>query len=198
MSSDPSSPPQPAEDNPLPAGFYRSDYRNKLPRSNLLGRWLWSIVYRLLFYPTPVACFAWRRMLLRLFGAEIDCTAKIYPSARVWAPWNLRMEKGSAIGPEAYCYNVAAISLDVDATVSFRAFLCTASHDIHHPDRPLVTGPIHLGRGAYVFADAFIGMNVTIHEGGVVAARAVVVKDMPAFAIVAGNPSRVVGSRQHK
>jgi acetyltransferase-like isoleucine patch superfamily enzyme len=47
-----------------------------------------------------------------------------------------------------------------------------------------------------VFADAFIGMNVTIHEGGVVAARAVVVKDMPAFAIVAGNPGRVVGSRQ--
>jgi putative colanic acid biosynthesis acetyltransferase WcaF len=102
----------------------------------------------------------------------------------------------SAMGHEVYCYNVAPINLADETTVSFRAFLCAASHDIHHPDRPLVTGAITLERGAYVFVDAFIGMNVTVHEGAVVAARAVVVKDVAAFDVVGGNPSRVIGSRR--
>jgi acetyltransferase-like isoleucine patch superfamily enzyme len=38
-------------------------------------------------------------------------------------------------------------------------------------------------------------MNVVIHEGAVVAARAVVVRSVAAYEIVAGNPARVVSSR---
>jgi putative colanic acid biosynthesis acetyltransferase WcaF len=53
-----------------------------------------------------------------------------------------------------------------------------------------------LERGAYVFADAFIGMSVTVGEGAVVAARAVVVRDVAAGDVVAGNPGRVVGTRR--
>lgn len=177
-------------------GFYPSDYRSELPLSNKLGRVAWGLVYWILFRPSPVPLHFWRRLLLRGFGGRIAGNAKVYPSARIWAPWNLTMERGSCLGPEVYCYSVGHVLLGVDTTVSFRTFLCTASHDIHDPARSLVVGPIRLERGAYVFADAFIGMNVTVGAGAVVAARAVVVRDVAAGDVVAGNPCRVVGARR--
>jgi putative colanic acid biosynthesis acetyltransferase WcaF len=179
-----------------PTAFYPAAYRSELSLGNKLARAVWAVVHLLLFRFSPVPCHGWRRLLLRAFGGRIARTAKVYPSARIWAPWNLTMEPGAVVGPEVYCYSVGPIVLGVDSTTSFRAFLCTASHDIHDPARPLVTGPIRIERGAYIFADAFIGMNVTVGEAAVVAARAVVVRDIAAYDVVAGNPARVVGRRR--
>jgi putative colanic acid biosynthesis acetyltransferase WcaF len=184
-----------SDSDPAERPFYAGEYRTALPLGNRLARAAWGIAYATFFRLSPTPFFGWRRGLLRLFGAVVAPSAKVYPTTRVWAPWNLVMEPGSCLGPEVYCYNVATVHLGIDSTVSFRAFLCSASHDIRHPERPLVTGPIRLERGAYVFADAFIGMNVTLGEGAVVAARAVVVKDVAAQEVVGGNPARLIGRR---
>jgi putative colanic acid biosynthesis acetyltransferase WcaF len=176
--------------------FYPAAYASELSLANKLGRVAWGTVYVLLFRFSPRPLFGWRRLLLRLFGARVALTAKVYPSARIWAPWNLTLHARSCIGPQVDCYSVAPIVLGADATVSVRTFLCTAGHDIHDPARPLVTASIHLERGAYVFAEAFIGMGVTVGEGAVVAARAVVVRDVAAGDVVAGNPARTVSTRR--
>jgi len=176
--------------------FYAADYSNGLPVGNKLARVTWALAYLLLFRLSPIPCFAWRRVVLRIFGATLASDAKVYPSTRIWAPWNLTMEHRSCLGPEVYCYSVDRLFLGVDSTASFRTFLCTASHDINDPLRPLVTGPIRLERGAFVFADAFIGMNVTVGEGAVVAARAVVVRSVAPFDVVGGNPARVISQRK--
>lgn len=175
--------------------YYSDSYRNRLSLPNRAGRAAWSIVWLMLFRTTPPAMFAWRRFLLRLFGADIAATAKLYPTTRVWAPWNLTMRAHSCLGREVDCYNVDQVTIGEDAVVSLRTFLCTASHDIRDPHRPLITGPIVIGRGAFVFAEVFIGMNVTVFDGAVVAARAVVVKDVDPDTIVAGNPARPIGQR---
>ena len=179
-----------------PEEFYKGEYLNRLSLKNRFGRIIWGIVYLVLFRLTPVPCFGWRRMLLRCFGAKLASSVHIYPSARIWAPWNLTMESRACLAQEVYCYNVDQVFLGADSTVSFRSFLCTASHDINHPQRPLVTAPIRIERGAYLFADAFIGMNVTIGEGAVVAARAVVVRSVAPFDVVGGNPARVISHRK--
>jgi acetyltransferase-like isoleucine patch superfamily enzyme len=63
-------------------------------------------------------------------------------------------------------------------------------------DQPLTSkGPIHVGDYAWIGHRATILQNVTIGEGAVVAAGAVVVKDVPANAIVAGVPAKVIGHR---
>jgi len=181
--------------DPAAERFYAGEYRTALPLANRFARAVWGVVAATLFRLSPIPFFAWRRVLLRLFGSAVASSAKVYPSTRIWAPWNLVMEHGSCLGPEVYCYNVAPVYLGVDSTASFRSFLCTASHDIRHPERPLISGPVRLERGAYVFADTFIGMNVTVGEGAVVAARAVVVKDVARFDVVGGNPAHVIGQR---
>jgi putative colanic acid biosynthesis acetyltransferase WcaF len=178
--------------------FYSHAYANTLSTRNKLARLAWAVCHALLFRPSPRHFHGFRRWLLRRFGATIASTAEIYPSARIWAPWNLTVAHRACVGPEVNCYSVAAITLEPDATVSERTFLCTASHDIHSADRHLVTGPITISRGAFVFAEAFIGMSVVIGDGAVVAARAVVVRDVAPFSVVAGNPARVVGERRYR
>jgi putative colanic acid biosynthesis acetyltransferase WcaF len=176
--------------------FYEADYRNRLSSANKVGRAAWTVVSGTLFRWSPVLCFGWRRLLLRLFGARLAATARVYPSCRIWAPWNLAMDDDACLGPDVHCLNVAAISVGAEVTVSFGTVLCTASHDIHRADRRLISGPITLERGAFLFAEAFICMNVTIGEGAVVAARAFVRRDVAAYEVVAGNPAQVVAMRQ--
>jgi len=59
--------------------------------------------------------------------------------------------------------------------------------------RPAVFLGAHLHRGCSIGANATIGAGVIIGEGAMVGAGAVVTKDVPPFAIVVGNPARVVG-----
>ena len=66
--------------------------------------------------------------MLKCFGAEIDWSAEIYASAKVWAPWNLRMEKGACVGPDAIVYNQAMVSFGENACLSQYAYVCTAGH----------------------------------------------------------------------
>lgn len=172
------------------------DYKNRLSWRNRLGRLLWALVQTCLFRPSPVWCFRWRAWLVRRFGGTIARGARIYPSVRIWAPWNLAMAEGSTLADGVDCYCVDRIELGAEVTVSQRAFLCTASHDLEDQQRRLTTRPIRLAQASWVFAEAFVGPGVTVGEGAVVAARAVVVKDVAPWAVVGGNPSRIIKHRR--
>ncbi len=158
-----------------------------------LARLVWSAAWLLLYRPTPNLLHSWRRFILRLFGAKVGRGAHPYPSARIWAPWKLEMGEGSCIGPGADIYNVAQITLGARAIVSQKSYLCTASHDFRDPAFPLTAAPIRLGEGAWVAASAFVGPGVSIGSGAVVAACAVVTRNVAAKAIVGGNPAQVIG-----
>jgi putative colanic acid biosynthesis acetyltransferase WcaF len=170
-------------------------YRSELSLANRVARASWSVVWSVFCRPSPRSLHAWRRLWLRLFGARLASTAAVYPSARVWAPWNLEMGARTAIGDWVDCYNVARITFEDDAIASQYAFLCTASHDISDPRRRLLTAPIVLGRRSWVCAGAYVHMGVTLGEGAVAAARAVVVKDVPPWTVVGGNPAKVIKAR---
>ena len=169
-------------------------YVNSLSLRNQAGRGLWSLCWALFFLPSPriPGFWAWRRMILRLFGAKIGNGAKIYPTARIWAPWNLRMGDHSLIGPHCDIYNVAMVALGSEAWVSQYSFLCSASHDTQDRERRLVSAPIEIGDGAWVAADAFIGPGIKVGKRAVVGARASVFHDVAPRSIVGGNPAKPI------
>lgn len=159
---------------------------------NRAGRVLWTMVWCLFFRPSPRPLHAWRCWLLRLFGATIERGAHPYPSARVWAPWNLTMREGSCLGDHVECYSVDRVTLEPYATVSQYSFLCTAGHDYTIREMPVITAPVRIGRRAWVAADAFVGPGVTIGEGAVVGARASVFRSVDPWTVVGGNPARIL------
>jgi len=159
-------------------------------RFNRVARLAWSLVWIVLFRTSPKPAHAWRRMLLRLFGARLGRGAVVHASARVWAPWNLEMGEFSSLAPFVDCYSVAPIRLGRCVSVSQYSFLCTATHDIESADMRLVTAPINLGDHVWIAADVFVAPGVRFGEGAVAGARAAVFKDVPDWTVVTGNPAK--------
>ena len=173
-----------------------SKYHNTLGYKHQLIRLLWGFVWGLFARPLPRSVgLEWKRMLLRLFGAKIHSTAVVYSSAKVYYPANLIMEAYSCLASDVDCYNVDIIHIGANTTISQGAFLCTASHDISNPLNPLITAPIIIKDQAWGAADAFVGMGVTIGQGAVVGARAVVFKDVEPWTVVGGNPAKFIKKR---
>ena len=172
-----------------------SNYHNVHSVGNRIARGIWMIVWTLLFRPTPKVFHGWRKLLLRLFGAKIGRGVNVYPSVKVWAPWNLRMADYSCMASDVDCYNVAPITIGEHTTVSQYSFLCAASHDFEQSDMPLVTAPIVIADQVWICADVFVGPSVTVGQGAVVGARSTVMKDVKPWTVVAGNPARVVKQR---
>ena len=120
--------------------------------ANRARRALWNTCWLLLFRPTPRPFHAWRSLVLRLFGATIGSDCHIYPSARIWAPWNLICADHVAVGPGAEIYNPSPNHLDSHVIHSQGAILCGATHDYNDPAFPLLAYRMRLGAYAWVCA----------------------------------------------
>lgn len=173
------------------------NYENRHSFASKIGRLIWKVVWRLFFYPTPRGNLfrPWRILLLKCFGANVQWSSNVLPSCRIWWPSNLTMGAYACLSEDVDCYSVAPIVIGEQATVSQGVKLCTASHDISSRIMELTYKPIVVEANAWVAGWAILLPGVTIGEGAVVAAGAVVVKDVAPWTIVGGNPAKVIGSR---
>ncbi len=133
--------------------------------------------------------------MLRAFGATVGADVHVYPSAIITLPWLLEVGEWSALGESVLVYNLGSVRIGSRVTISQRAHLCAGTHDHRRASMPLERRPISVGDAAWICADAFIGPGVSVGEGAVVGARAVVVRNVEPWTVVAGNPARVVGRR---
>lgn len=173
-------------------------YVNEFSLRQKLKRLGWNICKSIFFRTTlPRIRFinTWRNLLLRWWGTKTHPRCIFFPSVKIWAPWNLETGKGVAVDENVDLYNVAPIRLGHFVSISRRAFLCTASHDISSLQRPLTYKPIIVGNGVWIGAEAIICPGVTIGDGAVIAAGAVVTKDVPAWTVVGGNPAKFIKER---
>ena len=171
-------------------------FQSPYTTTNRVRRMLWCVCWTLLARPFPKSTLMpWKRFLLRLFGAKVADTANIYATATIFMPWNLVMKDHACLASGVDCYNAAIVELGVNATVSQRVFLCTASHNIASSCHEQIERPIVIADRAWVAAEAFIGPGVTVGEGAVVGARAAVFKDVEAWTVVGGNPARFIKKR---
>lgn len=161
----------------------------------LFARLVWETLGARLFAWSPRPAWGWRRAVLRLFGASIGTDVRIDPSARIAIPWNLAIGKLVGVGARAQLYSLGPITIKDCVTISQNAHLCAGSHDFRAADMRLTKPSIVIGAGVWICADAFVGPGVTIGDRAVVGARAVVVRDVLADVIVAGNPATKVGKR---
>lgn len=163
----------------------------KWTQKELAGRVLWA-AFQPLFRLSPRLLWGWRRFLLRLFGAKIGRNVHIYPSVRVFIPWNLEICDWSSVGFDVLIYNLGPVRIGEKVTVSQRVHLCAGSHDFRDPTMPLTKPPIEIGDECWICADAFVGPGVRVGAKTIVGARAVATKDLAAGIIVVGNPARQI------
>lgn len=175
------------------------NYKNRHSLGSKVARVIWNVVWLLFSRPTPRWCLnGWRCFLLRAFGAKIGRGCRVQGGAEIWQPWNLALGDHCWIDGGAKLYTVDKISFGSNCVVSAGAFVCTAQHDVTSPIFELTTAPIVIGDCAWIASYSIILPGVTLGEGAVVAAGAVVTKDVEPWTVVGGNPAKFIKKRKLK
>ena len=164
--------------------------------SEYVRRFAWEWIERLCFRPSPRRSFRWRRFLLKCFGVKMGWPSGIAKTTTMIHPWLLTVGHHSMIGERVRIYNLGPITIGDHTVISQDVSLCAGTHDYTDPAFPLVRSRISIGNGVWICAEAFIGPDVTIGDGAVVGARAVVTKDVSPWTVVAGNPAKFIKKRE--
>lgn len=164
-------------------------------RGEYIRRFAWQFIYALLIRRSPGRLSGWRRFWLKRFGAKLAPTVNIRPTARIRHPWLLTMGDYSTLADNVEVYNLGPIHIGDHTVISQNVHLCNGTHDYKDPSLPLLRPSMTIGSGVWICADAFIGPGVTIGDNALIAARAVVTKDIPPAVIAGGNPARILKPR---
>ena len=159
------------------------------------GELVWNLCWAIFFRFSPRPLFAWRALLLRIFGAKLGPNCKFYPSARVWAPWNLICSDLVAVGDGAEIYNPAPVRIGSHAILSQNSYLCGATHDFDDPGFPLLAYTMEVGAYAWVAARACVAPGVNLGEGSVLGLASVATRDLEPWAVYGGSPAVKVKQR---
>jgi acetyltransferase-like isoleucine patch superfamily enzyme len=136
-----------------------------------------------------------RIFLYRKIGMRIGNNCVVRRGVYLGSPNELEMGDGSFIG-RASLYCTGGVKIGKNVNVSDGAVIITAKHDVNSPAFEALYQPITVNDWAWIATNAIILAGVTIGEGAVVAAGAVVTKDVLPYSIVGGNPAKVIGERK--
>lgn len=148
---------------------------------------LWWMLIR--YLPPKLSFIYW--LILRVFGAKISISSKIYCSAKVWWPRKLTLGDNSCIGPRCNIYNVADVYIGSDVIISQDTTLCTASHNYRSAKFELIGAEICIENTVWIASECFVGPGIHISNGVVVCARSAVFNSIPSNCKVIGNPARI-------
>jgi putative colanic acid biosynthesis acetyltransferase WcaF len=158
---------------------------------------LWWMVRSALFAPWFPVPSGLKVIFLRLFGARVGKGVVIRSRVNITFPWRLDIGDYVWIGEEVFILNLAKVTIGSHCCLSQRAFLCTGSHDFRSQAFDLVTKPLTIDRGCWIAANVFVGPGVTLYEGTICLAGAVVLADAGPDQIMYGNPAIPRKSKSH-
>jgi maltose O-acetyltransferase len=136
-----------------------------------------------------------RIFLYRKIGMKIGKNCVVRRGVYLGSPNELDLGDGSFIG-RANLYCTGGVKIGKNVNVSDGAVMITAKHDVNSPAFEALYEPITVNDWAWIATNAIVLAGVTIGEGAVVAAGAVVTKDVLPYSIVGGNPAKVIGERK--
>jgi putative colanic acid biosynthesis acetyltransferase WcaF len=157
---------------------------------------LWHLTKGIFFlspWPWPSRLKRW---ILIKFGAKIGHGLYIRPRVNIHFPWKLRIGNHCWIGDSCEILNLEPITMEDHVALAHEVYLAAAGHNIRSRSMAYQNKPITIKRGSWIATRAYIGPGVTIGTNCVVAAGAIVVKDVPDHIIVGGNPAKPIGQRE--
>lgn len=109
--------------------------------------------------------------------------------------WNITLGGGVYINANCIVLDCAPVSVGPLSLIGPGVQICAASHPVDPGERRRGVEyalPVTIGANVWIAAGVVIGPGVTIGDDTVVGAGSVVLDDLPASVVVAGNPARVV------
>lgn len=136
----------------------------------------------------------YRRILGLAIGSDTHLSMRLFLTG-YHSRCQVTIGDNCVINREIYMDGRAGVHIGNNVNVSFQACLLSLHHDHNDPGFSAIGAPVIVQDHAWIGARAVILPGVTVGEGAVVAAGAVVTRSVPDYTVVGGVPARVIGER---
>lgn len=137
-----------------------------------------------------------RKFFYKLAGVNIGKGSSIHMGTRFYQPANIEIGKDTIIGEYAVLDGRAKLIIGDHVALASEVMIYNAEHDIHSGTFHAVTADVNIHDYVFIGPRAIILPGVTVGKGAVIAAGAVVTKDVLPFSIVGGVPAKEIGKRK--
>ncbi len=157
-----------------------------------------SLFNKIVYGIGTLRAFFWG-LFLKQIGSRVDIMAGVI----IMSPQNVSIGHDVLLNKDTKIGGQNGVKIGNYVMLSYNVNLVSENHAYQHPELPIKKqgyfgGPIEIESDVWVGANAVILPNVKIGRGAIVAANAVVTKDVEEFAIVGGVPAKVIGVRENK
>lgn len=139
-----------------------------------------------------------RKMKYRFFGIKIGKGSTIHMWASFYQPKNIKIGEDTIIGDHAFLDGRASLTIGNHVDIASYVMIFNSEHDLSSEDFSATEEPVEIGDYVFIGPRAIILPGVKVGKGAIVAAGAVVTKDVPEFTIVGGVPAKEIGERPNK
>ena len=140
-----------------------------------------------------------REIMGRLIGKQVDRSFRMFPPFYTDFGKNITIGKDVFINSGCHFQDQGGIEIGDGALIGHNVVLATINHDLNPKEnRKNHYAPIKIGAHVWIGSNATVLPGVTIGDYAVVAAGAVVTRDVPAMTVVGGVPARVLKTIQEE
>ncbi len=160
-------------------------------QAHFITVFLFNAVYNLLPF------FRLKTAFLRSAGFAVGRDTCIHTPVKFFSLRNLRIGDNSTVNPHCYLDARRVIRIGNNVNIAHNTRIYTLGHDINSPGLELSGAPVEIEDDAFIFSNVMIMPGVRIGRGAVVFPGSVVVKNVPPYTVVGGNPARPLRERKH-
>ncbi len=153
----------------------------------------WLMILRLVgFIPLHFV----RKIFYLLSGINLPWDSTIHLGANFFKPSNITIGHDTIIGDHCFLDGRAPLTIGNHVGIASQVLIYNDEHNINSPEYDNSFGPVTIGDYVFIGPRAIILPNINIGKGAVVAAGAVVTKNIPDFEIWGGVPAQKISTRK--
>ncbi|TSC88370.1 MAG: acetyltransferase [Microgenomates group bacterium Gr01-1014_16] len=159
--------------------------------------WLDLILWKLSLV-TYFPSHTFRLFFYRAVGMKIGPKSTLHIGCRFFDPSGISIGEGTIIGDRCFLDGRAKLTIGNHVDMASEVMIYNSEHDINSDDFHATSAPVTISDYVFIGPRAIILPGIKVGKGAIIAAGAVITKDVPDFAIVGGVPAKVIGERQNK
>ncbi len=144
----------------------------------------------------PVALI--RHFVFKLSGVKIGKGSTIHMGCKFFEPAGVEIGEDTKVGDNAFLDGRAKLKIGSHVDIASGVLIYNSEHDINDPEFKAISESVEIKDYVFIGPRSIILPGVRIGKGAIVAAGAVVTKNVDDFKIVAGVPAKVIGERKNK
>lgn len=139
-----------------------------------------------------------RKVVFEIAGVKIGRGSTIHMGCKFFDPRGVTMGEDTIIGDRAFLDGRDKLTIGNHVDIASEVMIYNSEHDIEDSDFKAITAPVEIGDYVFVGPRSIILPGVKIGSGAIVAAGAVVTKNVAEYEIVGGVPAKVISKRKNK